>query len=317
LSPRRCPGRRASATPSRPARPRRSRPARARGRAGDARRRPPAAARLAPGGRAALRGLALHGLADHGGNYLAEGGPLLAAGGALVYAYDQRGFGWNVGRGYWPGTETLVEDARAATALIAARHPGLPLFLLGESMGAAVALLADPPGLDGMVLTAPALWGRRYMPWLMRWPLEAAIHLMPVLALPNSVGGIRPTDDPEALRRLGRDPLTLREVRIDMAHGLVDLMDAAVAALPGCCRAAPTLVMLGGKDMVVPTEVSRRALREAAVPRVARYPEGWHLLLRDRIRTEIVRDILAFMADPARPLPAEAEGRRWLGEVPP
>jgi alpha-beta hydrolase superfamily lysophospholipase len=151
----------------------------------------------------------------------------------------------------------------------------------------------------------------------MRWPLEAAIHLMPVLALPNSVGGIRPTDDPEALRRLGRDPLTLREVRIDMAHGLVDLMDQAVAALPGCCRATPTLVMLGGKDMVVPAEVSRRALREAAVPRVARYPEGWHLLLRDRIRTEIVRDILAFMADPATPLPAEAEGRRWLEEMPP
>ncbi|HZH45933.1 MAG TPA: alpha/beta fold hydrolase, partial [Roseococcus sp.] len=149
--------------------------------------------------------LALHGLGDHGGNYLSEGGPILAAGGALVYAYDQRGFGWTAERGFWPGAATLVEDARAAAALLRARHPELPFFLLGESMGAAVALLAEPPGLAGMVLTAPALWGRRFMPWAMRAPLAAATRLIPALGMPATVGGITPTDNPEALRRLGRD----------------------------------------------------------------------------------------------------------------
>lgn len=259
--------------------------------------------------------LALHGLGDHGGNYLEEGGPLLAAGGALVYAYDQRGFGWTESRGYWPGTATLMADARAATALLRARHPDLPLFLLGESMGASVALLADPPGVAGMVLTAPALWGRRFMPGAMRWPLDAATRLIPAVGMPAAVGGITPTDNPVALRRLGRDPLALPAVRVDMAAGLVALMDDAVAALPGCCR-LPTLFLLGAKDRVVPPDISRRALREVPAPRLVRYAEGWHLLLRDRIHPEIARDILRFLEDPLTPLPAEDTGRRWLEETP-
>jgi acylglycerol lipase len=102
-----------------------------------------------------------------------------------------------------------------------------------------------------MVLTAPALWGRRFMPALMRWPLDAATRLIPAVGMPAAVGGIVPTDNLAALRRLGRDPLTLPAVRVDMAAGLVDLMDEAVAALPRCCR-APTLFLLGAKDRVVP-----------------------------------------------------------------
>jgi alpha-beta hydrolase superfamily lysophospholipase len=259
--------------------------------------------------------LALHGLGDHGGNYLADAGPILAEGGVLLYAYDQRGFGWTAERGYWPGTETLVADARAATALLRARHPDLPFFLLGESMGAAVAILADPPGISGQVLTAPALWGRRFMPALMRWPLDAATRLIPAVGMPAAVGGIVPTDNLAALRRLGRDPLTLPAVRVDMAAGLVDLMDEAVAVLPRCCR-APTLFLLGAKDRVVPQDVSRRALREVPSPRLIRYGEGWHMLLRDRIHPEIARDILRFLDDPRTPLPAEEAGRRWLEETP-
>jgi alpha-beta hydrolase superfamily lysophospholipase len=260
--------------------------------------------------------LALHGLGDHGGNYLSEGGPILAAGGALVYAYDQRGFGWTAERGFWPGAATLVEDARAAAALLRARHPELPFFLLGESMGAAVALLAEPPGLAGMVLTAPALWGRRFMPWAMRAPLAAATRLIPALGMPATVGGITPTDNPEALRRLGRDPLTLPAVRVDMAAGLVDLMDEAVETLPGCCR-APTLFLIGAKDRVMPSDILRRALREAPEPRLIRYAEGWHLLLRDRIHPQVARDILRFLEEPRLKLPAEEAGRRWLEETPP
>lgn len=259
--------------------------------------------------------LALHGFGDHGGNYLADAGPILAEGGAILYAYDQRGFGWTAERGFWPGTETLVADARTGVALLRARHPELPFFLLGESMGAAVALLADPPGLSGQVLTAPALWSRRFMPAPMRWPLDAAARLIPAVGMAASVGGIVPTDNLAALRRLGRDPLTLPAVRVDMAVGLVDLMDAAVAALPRCCR-TPTLFLLGAKDRVVPQNVSRRALREVPSPRLVRYGEGWHMLLRDRIHPEIARDILGFLHDPRAPLPGEEAGRRWLEETP-
>jgi len=256
--------------------------------------------------------LALHGLGDHGGNFLLESGPRLAAGGALVYAYDQRGFGWTATRGLWAGRDALVEDARTAAALLRARHPDLPLFILGESLGGAVALLAQPEGAAGIILSAPAIWGGRYFPGLLRPPLALGAALLGPLASPATVGGIAASDNEAALRRFARDPLTLRELRLDLMAGLVAMMDDAVAALPGCCRATPTLVLAGGNDRVIPTAAARRALRDAEVPRVIFYPEGWHLLLRDDVREEVVGDILAFMENPTQPSPREASGREWL-----
>jgi acylglycerol lipase len=256
--------------------------------------------------------LALHGLGDHGGNFLLESGPQLAAGGALVYAYDQRGFGWTATRGFWPGRDRLVQDARTATALLRARHPGVPFFVLGESLGGAVALLAQPEGISGLILSSPAIWGGPYFPGLLRPPLALGAALLGPLASPAVAGGIAASDNAAALLRFARDPLTLTHIRLDMLEGLVSLMDDAVAALPGCCRTTPTLVLVGGKDRVIPTARARRALREAEVPRVIFYPEGWHLLLRDAVRDDVVRDILAFLNDPAMPLAAEGRGAAWL-----
>ncbi|WP_165585494.1 alpha/beta fold hydrolase [Roseococcus sp. SYP-B2431] len=261
--------------------------------------------------------LALHGLTDHGGNFLLEGGPLLTAGGATVYAYDQRGFGWNRARGYWPGADTLIADARDALRLIRARHPGVPIFLLGESMGGAVALAARPTDVDGVILSSPGVWGGPYLSGFLRTLLWGASHAIGPLAVPASAAGITASDNMEALRRFSSDPLILRNVRMDMVAGVVELMDRAVAALPHCCAEVPVLLMVGGKDQVVPVSIARRALRDAHVPRVAYYPDGWHLLLRDSIRADIARDILAFMERPRQPLPAEERGRAWLAATPP
>ncbi|MFL1463540.1 alpha/beta fold hydrolase [Roseococcus sp. DSY-14] len=261
--------------------------------------------------------LALHGLNDHGGNFLEDAGPILAAGGVLLHAMDHRGFGWTATRGFWPGTAAMVEDARTAVALLRAQHPGLPFFVLGESMGGAVALLADPPGVAGVILSAPAIWGGPYLSGLLRAPLGLAQRVVPAMAASAGVGGIAASDNRAALERFARDPLTLREIRVDVVGGMVGLMDAAVAALPELAtRATPTLVMVGARDAVVPAAIARRALRDAGAPRVALYPEGWHLLLRDRLRNEVAADMLRFMESPATPLPAEARGAAWLAQAP-
>ncbi|HMA11634.1 MAG TPA: alpha/beta fold hydrolase, partial [Steroidobacteraceae bacterium] len=55
--------------------------------------------------------LALHGFNDYRQAF-AEVGPFLAAQGFAIYAYDQRGFGATAQRGIWPGTASLVDDAR-------------------------------------------------------------------------------------------------------------------------------------------------------------------------------------------------------------
>ncbi|MEJ0071172.1 MAG: alpha/beta fold hydrolase [Pseudomonadota bacterium] len=62
--------------------------------------------------------------------------------GIATYAYDQRGFGGAPDRGRWAGTPQLAADVASAAALLRGRYPGVPLYLLGESMGGAVAILA-------------------------------------------------------------------------------------------------------------------------------------------------------------------------------
>jgi alpha-beta hydrolase superfamily lysophospholipase len=264
--------------------------------------------------------LALHGFNDHGGNFLADSIGALNAAGLLVYAYDQRGFGASPNRGYWPGAETLTADAAEAAVLLRARHPGLPFFLLGESMGAAVAILASaraaPPPVDGYVLLTPALLPREAMGGLLRGWLWLTAHTMPAMILEGGISGVVASDNPEALRRLGRDPLVLRTTRVDAAFGLIGMMNEAAAALPGCCRGAlgvpvPALLLVGARDRIVPQRASRAALRDLpdeSTIRLAAYRDGFHLLLADRNRAVVARDILAFLADPRAPLPSRADG---------
>jgi alpha-beta hydrolase superfamily lysophospholipase len=179
-----------------------------------------------------------------------------------------------------------------------------------------------PPPVDGYILLAPALWPRDAMNPMMRGTLWLAARVMPMMGFQGGVGGIVASDNMDALRRLSRDPLVIRTTRVDAAFGLVELMDAAAAALPRCCRgtgsaAVPVLALIGAQDMIVPARASRHALRplpEATRPRIAVYPQGFHLLLSDRNRKDVALDILSFIGAPAAPLPsgADANAPAWL-----
>ena len=122
--------------------------------------------------------IALHGFGDHGQAFETVGAAL-AARGIAVIAPDQRVFGRSRARGIWPSGRTLVADLAVIGRLVAARYPGRPIFVLGESMGGAVAMVAraeglpvagvDPGGTGGMGAGQhAALAGRR--PRLFRAP---------------------------------------------------------------------------------------------------------------------------------------------------
>ena len=245
--------------------------------------------------------LALHGMNDSRDAWEYPA-PDFAAAGQAVFAPDQRGFGATATRGYWAGTQGLVDDARTMAALLRARYPGTKLILMGESMGAAVLMAAatspDPPPADGYVLIAPAVWGRATMNIFLRATLWTAANTVPGWSLTGrGFVKITASDNREALIRLSTDPLTLHATRVDAIHGLVDLMDAALAAAPRFH--APALFLYGGKDQLVPpraTEATWAALPKEATR--AYYPDGYHLLLRDKGRAAAIGDIVAWIAHP-------------------
>ena len=113
-----------------------------------------------------------HGMAEHAARYarLAEA---LTAAGYAVYADDHRGHGATASKadhGYFAdrdGWDTVVADLRAVTDVAREEHPGLPVFLLGHSMGSFLArayVIEDSRELSGLVLSGtagdPGLLGR-------------------------------------------------------------------------------------------------------------------------------------------------------------
>ena len=84
-------------------------------------------------------------------------------------------------------------------SLVRASHPGVPFYLIGESMGGAEALAAADRGLqaDGLILSAPALRGRVVVGPVASGGLWFFGHTIPWLpAGPTSID-FKPTDNPE------------------------------------------------------------------------------------------------------------------------
>jgi alpha-beta hydrolase superfamily lysophospholipase/thiol-disulfide isomerase/thioredoxin len=108
--------------------------------------------------------LCIHGLGLYSGAYQSFG-MRMAKHGIITYAIDVRGFGsWMKAQGHqevdFPG---CLEDVKVALKAIHSANPGLPVFLLGESMGGAIALRATsmyPDLVDGLISSVPA--GERF-----------------------------------------------------------------------------------------------------------------------------------------------------------
>ena len=104
--------------------------------------------------------LLLHGLAEHSGRYVRFAEALTDAGYG-VYALDHRGHGKSDGkRTYVKSYADYQRDILQFRRLVEQQHPGLPLFVIGHSMGGNLALghvLDHQDGVRGMALSAPAL----------------------------------------------------------------------------------------------------------------------------------------------------------------
>ncbi len=269
--------------------------------------------RWLPEGEPELVILALHGFNDYSEAF-ALPAPRFTAAGVALYAYDQRGFGAGEHPGLWASGERLAQDAATALALLRQKHPDKPVFLLGESMGGAVAVLAVTKSgaeVDGLILSAPAVWARSTQPWYQRAALWLAVRLFPGFSPSGEGLGRQASDNIEMLRGLGRDPLFIKRTRIDTLEGVVTLMDQALAVAPEI--ETPLLLLYGEKDEIIPrppVETFWAGLPAEAPHTAALYPEGWHLLLRDLQAETVIADILAWSRAPLPrngPLPSRAD----------
>jgi len=255
--------------------------------------------------------VALHGMNDYA-NAFHLAAPWWASQGVTTYAYDQRGFGRSPGRGVWAPDALRIEDLRTCVALVRQTHPGALVAVVGESLGGAVAIEAfasrEPPQADRLVLMAPAVWGWSTQPLANKTLLWLAAQIAPgeVFRPPRWLTGrISASDNRAELIAMGRDRLMIWGARTDALFGLVSTMENAFRQI-GQVR-APTLYLYGAHDEIIPKEAAFPAARRLPPgDRTAYYAAGWHLLLRDRQAPVVWRDALAFIRDPAAPIPSAA-----------
>jgi pimeloyl-ACP methyl ester carboxylesterase len=90
------------------------------------------------------------------------------------------------------------------------------------------------------------------------------------------------------------------------SDGLLGLVDTMQRGWDGVGRLRiPTLYAIGDHDQIIPRRPAVGAARRLPPgARTADYPDGYHLLLRDNQRLVVARDVLAFLRDPAAPLPS-------------
>ena len=255
--------------------------------------------------------LALHGFNDSRDQW-ALPAPVFAAAGIAVYAPDQRGFGDTAARQTWPGVTALVDDADAMARDLHRRYPTTPLYVMGESMGGAIAMdLAarpTPPPIAGTIMLSPAVWGRPEQGLVLSSALWAANGIAPGYRI--TAGDVpvqvHASDNRDALIALARDPLTIRSTQVSVLAGLVDLMDSAQAAAPQV--RGPSFIAYGGHDQLVPASAMGAAW--AHLPggtRRAVYPNGYHLLMRDLDRQAVIGDVIAWINYPDASLPSGAD----------
>ena len=257
--------------------------------------------------------LALHGFNDYS-NAFDSTARYLTGQSIAIAAIDQRGFGRSAQTGLWAGQDVMQADLVTAVELLCNRHPELPLYLLGESMGGAVILGAaaelETTCISGIVLAAPAVWGWETMPWWQGVALSMLAHTFPAMKVTGEGLDIRPSDNIEMLRALGRDPLVIKETRIDTVYGLTNLMQTAFENSPHLHL--PVLLLYGEQDEIItPLPVCRMLGRLGDFRnngwRMLLYPEGFHMLTRDLQAEVVLRDITAWIGNRTGDAPSGQE----------
>lgn len=251
--------------------------------------------------------IALHGFNDYS-NFIKDDAQFFIERKLALYAYDQRGFGESITRGRWSGWQAMTDDLATFVTVIQHVHPGIPVYILGDSMGGAVAIVTmtqdNPPDVQGVILVAPAVWARSEMPFYQRFALWIGAHTIPWEKVTGQSLGIIASDNSEMLRKLGKDPLVIKETRIEVLYGLSNLMDRAFDSAE---RFEDTsLILYGEKDQIIPREpvfdfYKRLPLRSRDQQRMILYENGYHMLLRDLQSAKVLADIVGWIDDETKP----------------
>jgi alpha-beta hydrolase superfamily lysophospholipase len=269
----------------------------------------------------------LHGMAEYGSRY-ARLAQALASAGYTVYAHDHRGHGKSIPEGAPPGHmadndswNRIVEDSHGVNREIAKRHPGLPIIIVGHSMGsyALQQLLFEHP--NDMVAAALSGSTGKPPPIAMLGKLVARLERVrvgkrnssPVLQKLTFGEFNKPFEpartefewlsrDPDEVDKYVADPLLGFAVSTQAWLDVLNALDRIakpgnVAKVP---KGKPLYLFAGDQDPTGDNGKGMKnlydAYKRAAIfdVRLKLYPDGRHEMLNETNRQEVTDDFIAW-----------------------
>jgi len=203
--------------------------------------------------------LYLHGQGDHSGPFTAMG-DLLHERGFNIYAHDHRGFGLSQEpRGDIPDYEFFIRDVMDVMAHAAEQNPGIPLFLLGLSMGGHLALRSAYRAgqrLRGVIALSPGFKLRNSPPWRQVIRGVASALLTPTRYVPIMGEPVQTTRNTLHLQRASEDEHWVTRFTGRFLLGAVRSIRKAKREVSRL--QVPALIMQAGEDYLICPEESRR-----------------------------------------------------------
>lgn len=242
--------------------------------------------------------LVCHGLGEHSGRYMNVVDAVVPDGWA-VYGVDHRGHGRSGGRRAHLGRYAdWLSDFDVFRRTAAARHPALPVVLLGHSMGGQIALayaLDHQDDLRGLVLSAPALASNAVPPAAVP-VLRTLARVAPTLR-PAGIDATKISKDPDVVAAYRADPL------VHHGHptlGLSSALYAAFDTLPERARTLrlPLLLQHGSLDELTDPAGSRLLeSTSGSSDQTVRWYEGlWHEIYNEPERQQPLDDLRSWLA---------------------
>jgi acylglycerol lipase len=240
----------------------------------------------------------VHGLHEHSARY-AHVGARLSEAGFAAYAADHRGHGRSDGRRANIERMTLiVGDLGYFVRFAAEHHPGVPVFMVGHSLGGLIALqYATEPDipLKGLVLSGPLVAVTVGSALLRRLSgvLSAVVPNLGVAAVDVQEKISR---DPEVIRSYRQDPLIyLGKVKARTGAEILATTLSLPERLPRL--SVPLLLLHGTDDLICIPAGSTMVHDRVSSPdkTLRRYQDLYHEVFNEPERDEVLTDLIRWL----------------------
>ncbi len=239
----------------------------------------------------------VHGLGEHSGRY-AHVAEFFCGHGFSFMTFDLRGHGKSSGlRGHVDDFDIYNDDVDNLIQEANRRHPQLPVFLYGHSLGGNIVLnysLSRKPQIKGVISSSPFL-GLAYDPGFKLIIGKTLYSLLPKFSMANGLDRNGLSRDVDVVERYNKDPLVHDMVSARLG---LDLINSGKWIIEHAREfPLPLLLMQGSADWIVSSDATREfaAKLPAGLITYKEWEGGYHELHNDIIKEDVLQTMQAWL----------------------